>query len=192
MSISANIPAELVLQDKPVYPPGPKKKFFGLNILIPYYGKYLKFITNIKAKYGDIVFFEAGGEKIFLVNDPGFIEHILVSNADNYLRGTGFTRLKVLLGEGLLSTDGQTQKKHRTMIQPSFHKGSVSNYSELISDVTAREIDKWKQSSQVEIQERSVDLFLEVVCSLLFSDEKDSARINELIGIVKVFRLSDI
>ena len=183
MSISADIPAELVLQSNPSYPPGPVKKFFGLNILIPYYSNYLHFIQKMKSRYGTDVYFEAGREKIFLVNDPGFIEHVLIKNPDNYLRGTGFSKLKMLLGEGLLSTDGRIHKRHRAMIQPSFHKASVEGYYQQMDFSAERIISKWKAGSEIEVQEKSVDLFLEIICDLLIG-EGDK---QELIDTIKFF-----
>lgn len=180
MSLSANIPAELLLHSNLVYPPGPGKKFFGLNILIPYYSDYLQFIQKLKYRYGDIIYFEAGGERIFLLNDPGFIEHVLIKNPDNYLRGTGFSKLKMLLGEGLLSTDGAIHKKHRAMIQPSFHKTSVESYHRLIESSAHNILGKWQTGSEIDIQERSVDMFLEIICDLLFGKDYKQDLIDTL------------
>lgn len=180
MSISSDIPTELALQLEPAYPPGPGKKFFGLNVLIPYYSRYLKFIQKLVGKYGDIVFFQSVSEQIFLVNDPGFIEHILIKNPDNYLRGTGFSKLKMLLGEGLLSTDGAIHKRHRKIIQPSFHKTSMEGYTKTIEDCSHKIIDEWAPELEIDIQEKSVDLFLEVICELLIGDSDKTELIDTI------------
>lgn len=167
-SIPAEITNEIILESDEKYPSGPRKKFFGLNILIPYYSNYLKFLNKMTSRYGNVVYFEAGSEKIFLINDPGFIEHILITNPDNYLRGTGFSRLRMLLGDGLLSTDGSLHKKHRTMIQPSFHKSSVQGYMDLIDQNITRSISEWDEETSFNIQEKSVDMFIDIIIDLLF------------------------
>ena len=181
MSLSSDIPLEIIYEPEGGVTPGPRKYFFGLNILIPYYTSYLNFIRKLQSRYGDVVFFKAGNENIFLVNDPGFIEHILITNPDNYLRGTGFTRLRMLLGDGLLSTDGAIQKKHRAMIQPSFHRSSIGGYVKLINDTVEKEISKW--NSKIDLQNNSVDLFLIIICKLLFGN----ALPGKLIPTVKFF-----
>lgn len=163
------------------YPPGPPRIIYGLNILYPFYFKYLSFIKKLSEKYGDVVAFNAGQEEIFLVNDPGFIEHILITNPDNYLRGTGFSRLRMILGDGLLSTDGAIHKRHRTMMQPSFHKKSIDDYTavmsgcvdEFISSINAND------TGSIDIQNESVDLFSKVIARLLFG-EKHETKLIEL------------
>jgi cytochrome P450 len=163
------------------YPPRPRRIKFGLNILYPFYFKYLSFIKKLSQKYGDIVAFNAGQEEIFLVNDLGFIEHILITNPDNYLRGTGFSRLRMILGDGLLSTDGAIHKRHRTMMQPSFHKKSIEDYTAVMSgcvDEFILSIDA-DNSRSIDIQNESVDLFSKVIARLLLG-EKNEAKIIEL------------
>ncbi len=140
---------------------------------IPYYTNYLSFLGKLSQKYGDIVLFRAKGERIWLVNDLDTIEHILIKNPDNYLRGTGFSKLRMLLGEGLLSSDGELHKRHRTMAQPSFHKRSIEGYSYLINDCVKDKASEWKDGSLIDIQEESVDLFLKIIIRLLFGKEKN-------------------
>lgn len=155
----------------------------GILNFIPYYTNYLQFLRKLSEKHGDIVPFRAKGEKIWLVNDLDTIEHILIKNPDNYLRGTGFSKLRMLLGEGLLSSDGAHHKRHRTMAQPSFHKRSVEGYSNLIEDCVKEKIGEWKHGSVINIQDESVDLFLKVIIRLLFGNDNN----GELLSMGKYF-----
>src|SRR5690606_28437244 len=172
-----DITAKLNLSDKGlpegIIPSGPNRAIFGLNILYPFYFKYLSFISELNRKYGDIVAFNAGQEEILLINDPGFIEHILITNPDNYLRGTGFSRLRMILGEGLLSTDGGIHKRHRTMMQPSFHKKSIEEYTNVMSQCAEDFITSIKNKSVIDVQNESVDLFSKIIARLLFGEKNE-------------------
>src|SRR5690606_7539106 len=136
------------------------------------------FISELNRKYGDIVAFNAGQEEIFLVNDPGFIEHILISNSDNYLRGTGFSRLRMILGEGLLSSDGAVHKRHRTMMQPSFNKKSIDEYTNIMSQCAEEFITSIENKSVIDVQNESVDLFSNIIARLLFGEKNETEIIN--------------
>ena len=155
----------------------------GILNFIPYYTNYLPFLGKLSDKHGDIVPFCAKGERIWLVNDIDTIEHILIKNPDNYLRGTGFSKLRMLLGEGLLSSDGAHHKRHRTMAQPSFHKRSIEGYGNLIDECVKEKIDEWNDGSEIDIQDESVDLFLKVIIRLLFGNDKN----GELLSMGKYF-----
>ena len=153
--------------------PGPGRKLFGLNITIPYYRNYLNYLVEINKQYGDMAYFKAGSERIFLVNNLEYIEEILIKNPGKFLRGTGFRRARIILGEGLLSSDGETHDRHRRLIQPAFHKQAIESYFSKITDCTNETVKEWneklKHQDFLDIHDETGTLFLKIICRVLFS-----------------------
>jgi cytochrome P450 len=61
----------------------------------------------------------------YLVTDPDTLKHILISNHSNYIKGPGFERVKMLLGNGIIVSDGDFWRRQRTMIQPAFSRKKI-------------------------------------------------------------------
>src|SRR5262245_55242900 len=101
-------------------PPGPK-----LRSILSYFLKRtrdpLGFFTQAAAQYGDLVHLKSGGPDIFLLSDPELIKDVLVANHHKFAKGHGLARAKVLLGDGLLTSEGSHHRKQRRLVQPAFH-----------------------------------------------------------------------
>ncbi len=67
---------------------------------------------------------------------------MLVSNHRNYTKGTGLDRVKILLGNGLMTSEGDFWKRQRYMMQPLFHRRVVTGFNQLIDAANSRFIDK--------------------------------------------------
>ena len=83
-------------------------------------------LINLQQQYGDI--FKINSNKntpSYFINDPTLIKALLVKNHSNYKKGPGFERIKMLLGNGLIVSDGETWRRARTMIQPTFARQNI-------------------------------------------------------------------
>ena len=89
---------------KPV--PGPSSWFPGATFL-KFRRDPLKFFTETHREFGDIAKFNFGPQQIFLVSHPDWIEDVLVTSAKKFQKGVALQRAKRLLGEGLLTSEGQ-------------------------------------------------------------------------------------
>src|SRR5580765_7323177 len=88
------------------YPPGPPRSLSGTLIYAP--GRNpLAFFTNLARTYGDLVHVRTAGEHLYLVGDPRVIRDIFVTHQHQFMKGRGLARAKRLLGEGLLTSEGQ-------------------------------------------------------------------------------------
>src|SRR5581483_2382027 len=102
-------------------PPGPTLS--PLNRLVYRPGRNPPdFFTTLQRTYGDLVSYRMGGETVFFVNDPALIKDILVTHNRNFLKGRGLERARRLLGEGLLTSEGQVHLRQRRLMQPAFHR----------------------------------------------------------------------
>src|SRR4051794_5055644 len=94
------------------YPPGPPRSLRTLVIYVP--GRDpLAFFTNLTRTYGDISHVQMAGEHLFLLNHPQLVKDVLVTNQKSFFKGRGLERSKRLLGEGLLTSEGETHVRQR-------------------------------------------------------------------------------
>jgi cytochrome P450 len=105
----------------PSHPPGPKRKlpFAGL---LAYRRGPLQFFQNLAKEYGDISYFKLGPQEAYFLNHPDYIKDVLVSNNQHFVKGLVLQRAKRLLGEGLLTSEGNYHRRQRRLAQPAFHR----------------------------------------------------------------------
>src|ERR1035438_8477951 len=86
------------------------------------------------AKYGDIyrVFAPGRGVHNIVINHPDDVKRVLQSNHRNYTKGEGMDRVKILLGNGIMTSEGDLWRRQRRMMQPSFHRRIIDRFSQLI------------------------------------------------------------
>ena len=84
----------------------------------------IKTLMDIAHTYGDIAHFKFGRQHIYLINNPHYIEDILIRNYKNFIKSRGLQVSKRLLGEGLVTSEGEYHDRQRRIIQPSISSQS--------------------------------------------------------------------
>src|SRR5579863_9928586 len=95
-------------------PHGPAEKYDISQDLLRWLGDQFK-------QFGDLYRASIYGVNVYVVNDPQYADYILRENWQNYKKGQAIKRVALLLGNGLMVTEGEFWKSQRRMIQPSFH-----------------------------------------------------------------------
>jgi cytochrome P450 len=159
----------------PVYPPGPSS-FFPSLVYRP--GRNpLDFFGGLVKKYGPLVHLVAGGEHLYIVTEPRHIRDVLVTNQRKFKKGRGVEAIKPMLGDGLLTSEGQTHLRQRRLTQPAFHKERIAAYATVMTDCTDRTIGHWSDGGTVDASEEMMRLTLAVVGKTLFgADVEAQAR----------------
>src|SRR4051794_10657702 len=134
----------------------------------------LTLYTSARPPYGDVVRFRAIPPfSWYLVAHPRDIEHVLVHNQKNYIKGGFFQRaLTPLLGNGLLTNEGESWLAQRRLVQPTFHRGHVPVLIDSIVTPTRQMIERWQglaaASQPVDMLEEMTPLTLQIVGLALF------------------------
>ena len=82
-------------------------------------------------EYGDVVRFRFGPKVAHLVSSPEGVNHVLAENNKNYGKQTrGYKNLRYVLGNGLLTSEGETWKRQRRIAQPAFHKQRIAGFAQ--------------------------------------------------------------
>ena len=71
----------------------------------------------------------------YVINHPDDIKQVLLSNHRNYTKGEGMDRVKILLGNGIMTSEGDFWRRQRRMMQPVFHRRVIDRFSALIHEV---------------------------------------------------------
>ena len=111
--------------------------------------------------------------RTIIVNEPGAVRHVLLDNASNYIK-TELTRrlLEPGLGRGLLTTEGETWRRHRRIMAPSFDPRSVAGYAPIMTEVTQELIEKWDalaDGSEVDVAGAMMHATLHIISRAMFS-----------------------
>ena len=106
--------------------------------LLAYRRGPLPFFQNLAAQYGDISHFKLGPQEAVFLNHPDYIKDVLVTNHQNFIKGLALQRAKRLLGEGLLTSEGEFHRRQRRLAQPGFHRARITSYAEVMVDYAAR------------------------------------------------------
>jgi enediyne biosynthesis protein E7 len=138
------------------------------------------------AEFGDIyrVFAPSRGVYNYVINHPDDIKRVLLSNHRNYTKGEGMDRVKILLGNGIMTSEGDFWRRQRRMMQPSFHRRVIDQFSALIREVNDKFAARWAdmaaRAEPVNLSDDTSELTLEIVLRSIFGS--DLARLESQFG----------
>lgn len=101
---------------------------------------YLKW----QQQYGDFLRLELPGARWFLINHPDEIDPFLRGSYHTFHKGKFWNRVRRVLGNGLLTNDGELWRGHRRAMQPSFHPSLNASYVETMSRATTQMLERWE------------------------------------------------
>jgi cytochrome P450 len=148
-------------------PPGPKGyPLFG-NVFEPR-GDSIGYLTRCAREFGDIVFFRFLGVSACFVNRPDYIESVLVTQSNNFVKSKDYRAMRRVLGNGLLLSEGEFWRRQRKLIQPAFHQARIAAYADIMTRYTERMLSSWNDGQTLDIHEAMMHLTLGIVAKTLF------------------------
>ncbi len=128
------------------------------------------FLTR-QAALGDVTYLKIGPQTIYFVNHPDHVRDLLVVNADKFVKGRALQRAKVLLGEGLLTSEREFHLRQRRMIQPAFHRNRIADYARSMVEIAELTSAAWSDGEVRDIDKEMMHLTLRIVAKTLFNAE---------------------
>ena len=148
-------------------PPGPKGyPLFG-NVFEPR-GDSIGYLTRCAREFGDIVFFRFLGVPACFVNRPDYIESVLVTQNNNFVKSKDYRAMRRVLGNGLLLSEGEFWRRQRKLIQPAFHQARIAAYADIMVGYTQHLLESWSDGLTLDIHEAMMHLTLGIVAKTLF------------------------
>jgi cytochrome P450 len=178
-------------QDRSKYrfPPGFERNllWFALRRFRPANPIFL--FQHLAETYGDIAHYKIGPNHIVFLNHPELIREVLVVQNDNFVKERTVQRTKMLLGEGMITSEGAVHRAQRLAAQPAFHRQRIGEYGNVIVEEAVRIRDSWRAGEQRDVAIDMMHLTLNVVARTLFAtDLRDevyelAAAINRIMGL---------
>ncbi len=119
----------------------------------------------------DICALQFGNRKIFIANHPDLVRDVLVTNDWNFIKGRGLRVSKPVLGEGLLTSEGEVHRRQRRLVQPSFHSTRLATYAQTMVRCSVDANKGWAAGEKIAMEQEMSRLTLRIVGLTLFSAE---------------------
>jgi cytochrome P450 len=131
-------------------------------------GDSIGYLTRCAREFGDIVFFRFLGVPACFVNRPDYIESVLVTQNNNFVKSKDYRAMRRVLGNGLLLSEGEFWRRQRKLIQPAFHQERIVAYADIMTDHAQRMLSSWSDGQTLDIHEAMMHLTLGIVAKTLF------------------------
>jgi cytochrome P450 len=160
---------------KAAFPPGPQGSLILGNLRE--FGKgRLAFFVDITRRYGDIVNIRFGPRRIYLVSNPDLIEQVLVTDSKHYIKHFGARLYKPVLGNGLVTSEGDFWLRQRRLSQPAFLKNRVLTYAPVMTELTERMLAGWKDGDAADVHFEFSTLTSAIALRTLFGLDDPGGR----------------
>ena len=178
--------ATLVRRGRYVYPP-------GLRMNLPFYlfhkffkpGNPILLFEHLR-RFGRAAHYRILFRDVVLLNDPSDIREVLIDKAASFGKDRTQKRMKILLGEGMITSDGEAHKRGRRIAAPAFHRHRIQRYAGQIVELAAGLSAEWEGGQPMDIAAEMMRLALKITARTLFDTEvtPEIHVINEQVNIV--------
>ncbi|HTW74167.1 MAG TPA: cytochrome P450 [Steroidobacteraceae bacterium] len=139
----------------------------------------LERMRELHASLGDIYRVYSPGRRryAYVIHHPDDARRVLLANPGNYVKGFGLDRVKVLTGNGLVTSEGDFWRAQRYMMQPMFHRRVIARFAGIVAAANERLIERWERQAArgeaVNVTDDTSELTLEVILRAIFGEDLD-------------------
>ena len=170
-------------------PPGPTGRFLTGN-LSDFLHARLDFLTRCAERYGDVCSFRFGPRRMFLANHPDLIEQVLVTDARHYVKHFGARLYKPILGNGLVTSEGDFWLRQRRLAQPAFLRQRLVGYAPSMVALTRKMLEEtWRDALRVDVHVEMSRLTSAIALKTLFDLDGGEDRDTYTETLREVFHL---
>jgi cytochrome P450 len=126
------------------------------------------------------------GRQIFQFNHPQLIQELLLRDAPHHHRGLVMQRARLVLGEGLLTSEAPLHLRQRRLAQPAFHRQRIASYGQIIAGYTAEMTSRWESGKVMDLHPEMLLLALRIVGKTLF-DTNVEGEVEQIAQAVDSF-----
>jgi cytochrome P450 len=131
--------------------------------------------VRLAARYGDTIRFSySPGSAFYLLSRPEHAEHVLAASQDNYVKAFTYRPLRALIGDGLLTSEGDRWRQHRRLIQPLFSRRHVASFGPVMTDAARRLTTRWDElpdGTVINVAAQMSGVTLDIVGRALFGSD---------------------
>ncbi len=146
----------------------------------------LAFFSKLAREQGDFVRFRLGEHEhdLFFLNHPDLIREVLVTQDRHFTKWFMVDRIREVLGQGLLVSEGEFHRRQRRLSQPVFHRERIASYADEMVSLAIRLRDRWQPGAVVDVCREMNWLAMMIVARTLFGAdiESDAGLINDALS----------
>lgn len=128
---------------------------------------------DLTETYGDVSSFQRGPFRIYFVSNPELIRDILVTNSVSFKKSRALQVAKVLLGNGLLTNEGESHRRRRKLMQPVFHRKRIAGFADMMVSRAIAASERIEPGKYRDMVATMMPLSLSIVAKALFDAEVD-------------------
>ncbi|WP_207955942.1 cytochrome P450 [Rubrobacter marinus] len=135
-----------------------------------------------RARGGDVARIDLASQRCYLLSRPEHVRHVLQENPKNYVKG--YDKVAVLLGNGLVMSEGSFWRKQRRLMQPAFHRKRLAGFAGVMVEETAAMLDAWEARASaggaLDVASEMTLLTQRIIVKTMFGTEvgEDGTRIS--------------
>lgn len=141
--------------------------------------------TRCAREYGDIASLQFGPTRIYVLSHPDLIDEVLVTRAANFVKHYGLRSGKRVLGNGLLTSEGDFWRKQRRLMQPAFTRERVASYGGTMVRLAEQMTAEWHPGETRDLHADLSRLTLEIAAATLFGAEDVTTEAAEVVTALK-------
>jgi cytochrome P450 len=153
---------------------------------LPLLGNLLQFrndrlgLQDTAARTGPIVRLQLAHIPVYVVTDADLAYEVLVTNAAAFTKSAGLQFLKPLLGEGLLTAEGEPHRRHRKLLAPAFAPKRLAAYGATMVDETRAQTRRWTTGQRIDLSAELMEMTLAIAGKTMFGADvrKDAEQVS--------------
>jgi cytochrome P450 len=141
---------------------------------LPLLGNLMQFrsdrlgLQDLAARTGPIARVQLAHLPVYIVTDADIAHEIFVEQASWLVKSAGLAFLKPLLGEGLLTAEGEPHRKHRKLLAPAFAPKRLNAYGGVMVEETVNQIERWTTGQQIDLSREMMQMTLAIAGRTMF------------------------
>lgn len=138
-----------------------------------------RFFERLRAEHGDVSAFSLGPWDVVLVAKPEHVHDVFVTHHKRFTKGRGLAVAKRLLGQGMLTSEGDFHRRQRRLAQPAFRHERIRGYGAVMVDKAERAVaERLRPGAELDIGDEMMRLTLAIVSKTLFDSDTDDAAVE--------------
>ncbi len=181
-------------KDYPVVARGDYRLPPGLKLNLPFYitrkffrpGDPIKLFEYLQQEFGSTAHYRIGNSDVFVLQEPEFVREVLVTQAHKFIKERTQQRMKILLGNGLITSDGEFHRRQRRIVAPAFHRQRIQAYGAVMVERALAMRDEWQAGTEIGALAEMMRLTLQVVARTLLNTDvtAEVRQINDEVNAI--------
>ncbi|WP_349509471.1 cytochrome P450 [Pseudacidobacterium ailaaui] len=149
-------------------------------------GNPIRLFEYLAETYGPHSYYRIGPSHVVVLQDPEMVREVLIVQPQNFIKERTQRRMKILLGEGLITADGEAHKRQRRIVAPAFHRQRIQAYAGMMVDRAVVMREQWRPGTEIDVAAEMMRLALQIVARTLFDTDvtSDVQRINDEVNAI--------